>query len=214
MEADATPVVGKEGRTKGVVLLLPVRQDKARWKGWEEVLRQGKKEGLRWALPPSPPQRGIGDALEGCVVVEEERMFTKAQLQFLLALANEKRLSKEVQDKYTEKDDPAWTVEVTLAFHVALLKDFGVPEELIDKALDEFFSARYTYRFDPEMQFFLKDLLHVKYDLTGDGPLRVGQEVPECQLHDLHGNPKLLSSFVQRSVESGRPLVVFAGSWT
>jgi len=58
---------------------------------------------------------------------------------------------------------------------------------------------------------FFKNLVYVQYDLTGDGPIQLGEDVPDCVLYDLEGKTTTLHSFMK---DYTQPLVVFAGSWT
>lgn len=81
-----------------------------------------------------------------------------------------------------------WFGYVTDLMHRKLLKAEGYGDRL-EEALDEcmpwvtfnsraaVYSCRWRFREDPEMTEFFKGLIHVKMDLTGDGPLKYGCEI-------------------------------------
>jgi len=94
--------------------------------------------------------------------------------------------------------------------YASIVRKFPIPDE--QAALDEVFSARATYKGDKDMEEFMANLLHVKYDFTGDGPIQEGDDIVDVALCELNGNSTKLSTFLIAS--NNRPLVVFAGSWT
>lgn len=135
-------------------------------------------------------------------------IFTRDELKTILKRADEMRLSKEVQDAISEKDDIELAFSVTREIYASIVREYQIPDE--ESALDEVFSARAMFTGDKDMEDFMSTLLHVKYDFTGDGPIQEGDDMVDAQLFDLNGEPRKLSQFVN----TNRPLVVFAGSWT
>lgn len=136
----------------------------------------------------------------------------KAEMKEILKRCNELRFEQHTQDLYSQRDDPAWSAVVTENFHRDVLREHGFVDEDIEDALMQVFSCRWKYRKDPDMQEFFKTLIHVQFDLTGDGPIQVGDDVPDCKLYDLNGKETTLHTFIDEA--SPQPLVVFAGSWT
>jgi hypothetical protein len=74
------------------------------------------------------------------------------------------------------------------------------------------------YQDDAEMQEFFANLLHVKYDYTGDGPLGLNQVLDDhvlaIELFELDGSKKTLGDFVAEAKAQSKPLAILAGSWT
>jgi len=101
---------------------------------------------------------------------------------------------------------------------ILLKKELGCTDDVIEDVADELYCARYNYRFDDEMQEFFKTLTHVKYDLTGDGPLQIGDEISNAKdiiLHHLDSASTVtLEEMILSSKSKGVPLVILAGSWT
>jgi len=78
---------------------------------------------------------------------------------------------------------------------------------------------RQQYQDDAEMQAFMADLLHVKYDFTGDGPLALNQPLPEevldIRLVELDGQrQRTVREFVALAHADHKPLAILTGSWT
>jgi len=113
---------------------------------------------------------------------------------------------------YTEKDDTNWSAQVTTSLYRKVLREYEFEDS--ERMLDKVFSARYVYRFDEEMNEFFSTLVHVKYDLTGDGPIQHGDECPDTSLYELDGQPTSLSHYMNKAKQMNLPLVVIAGSWT
>jgi len=137
----------------------------------------------------------------------------------ILKRADEMRHDPRTQALYSQKEDPEWFYKVTDNFHRQLLLDeFGYSKDVVEDVLDEFYSCRWHYQNHPEMQKFLKTLTHVKYDITGDGPIEPGQDITTLtkgvQLHNLDGQPIDFGDYVAKSQNEGKPLVIFAGSMT
>jgi len=73
-------------------------------------------------------------------------------------------------------------------------------------------SARVIYARDREFVAQMKEYAYyMKYDISGDTYLNVGDLIPECRLHTLEGEPALLSQFYS---QNQRPLVIVAGSYS
>ena len=91
----------------------------------------------------------------------------------------------------------------------------GHPPPIWQAALTEVFAARNDYAHDEPMQQFMRQLLHVKHDLTRDGPLAAGDAVPlDVPLHMLGEGAGTSSVGAQVAAAAGRPLVLVAGSWS
>eukprot|EP01102_Stenamoeba_stenopodia_P009751 TRINITY_DN2888_c0_g1_i2.p1 TRINITY_DN2888_c0_g1~~TRINITY_DN2888_c0_g1_i2.p1 ORF type:complete len:276 (-),score=50.29 TRINITY_DN2888_c0_g1_i2:634-1461(-) len=137
----------------------------------------------------------------------------------ILAIAdieNEMRLSAEYQEKYSLKDDVPHHFAVSDEIQRNALRKFGIQEDDIEKALNEYRSVRMTYKDDTEFLESLKDkLIYMKYDRSRKGSLEVGDFVSEeslssvivYKLEDEVGKP--LSIF-----KNDKPLVLLAGSYT
>jgi len=138
--------------------------------------------------------------------------------QILQRADDERQHSKALQDRYTEKEDPEWFAFVTHEMHKSVLRDFGYADADLEDVVDELYTARFNYRFDDDMQKFFRTLTHVKFDLTGDGPLQIGEEIPNAKdivLHELDSDATVtLGDKIESNRTSGKALVVFAGSWT
>jgi len=145
-----------------------------------------------------------------CNLEKQNHIFGKEDLQKILKRADELRLSPEIQDELSEKDDTSYSFEVVNKMHVKVLREFGVDESGMEQALQEVYTTRYRFQNDLDMQKFMANLLHVKYDLTGEGPINAGDELHDVVLHNFDESPKSLTQFMTNN----RPLVVFAGSWT
>jgi len=137
-------------------------------------------------------------------------LLSKESLKQILKQADEARLSKEIQDLLSERDDIDAAFEIVHNMHLKILRDNGFNEEDIPRAIGEVYSARYNYRYDEDMKNFMSNLLHVKYDLTGDGPIQEGDRMKDVTLYTLNEEPVPLSNFYS----SSKPLVIFAGSMT
>jgi len=160
-------------------------------------------------LKESVPDDGCVCSPAGC---SGKKVISKEEMKQILARGNELRFTKEIQDLYSQKDDTNWSAEVTTNMYRKALREFGFEDT--ERMLDKVFSARWVYRNDAEMTEFFKTLVHVKFDLTGDGPLQVGDECPDTLLHELDGTPTSLSHYINKAKEQKVPLVVIAGSWT
>jgi len=141
-----------------------------------------------------------------------KKEISKEDMKRILTRGNELRFSKEIQDRYTEKDDTDWSALVTNDMYRQVLVEFGFEDS--ERMLDKVYSARWFYRNDAEMNEYFKTLIHVKFDLTGDGPLQEGDECPDTLLYELDGKQTSLSHYMNVAKEKGLPLVVIAGSWT
>jgi len=98
--------------------------------------------------------------------------------------------------------------------HANILREMGYKGEDLWEALDQVYSARWRFQEDEEMNQFFSTLIHVQMDFTADGPIQVGDPLVSVPLHELDGKEIQFSSFIEKSQQAHRPLVVFAGSWT
>eukprot|EP00026_Physarum_polycephalum_P009649 Phypoly_transcript_09778.p1 GENE.Phypoly_transcript_09778~~Phypoly_transcript_09778.p1 ORF type:complete len:160 (+),score=25.58 Phypoly_transcript_09778:188-667(+) len=137
-----------------------------------------------------------------------EPIFTKDQIKAILSEADKMRLSNEIQDAFSEKDDIANFFAIMKEIYASIVRKLPVSDK--EKALEEVFSVRAIYKGDKEMEEFMSSLIHVKYDLTGDGPIQQGDPMVDASLFGLDGSPTKLSSFL---APNNRPLVVIAGFW-
>jgi hypothetical protein len=137
-------------------------------------------------------------------------MISKQTLFAILTEANQRRLSKEVQDEMNRYNLSRWFATVTDAMHIRILAEFGFGD-FLGTALDELYSARWRYRDDAELTTFFSTLVHVRMDFTGQGHIKVGDQVPDdAPLATLDGEKKVLREYFS----SMKPLIVFAGSYT
>jgi len=193
------------GSSHHVGSILPTADSSTLTGGCKEGTCSGCPEtstniGLPWAVDENEEQSGTYQVL------------SKEEMKRILTRANEWRVTKELQDLYSEKDDPDWNVLVTHNMHRQVLRELGF--SATERMLDQVYSARWKYRNDDEMQVFFKDLIHVKYDLTGDGPLQLKEECPDAVLWNLNGERTSLHHFIKEAKAKSLPLAVLAGSWT
>eukprot|EP00163_Fabomonas_tropica_P004075 TRINITY_DN1361_c0_g1_i13.p1 TRINITY_DN1361_c0_g1~~TRINITY_DN1361_c0_g1_i13.p1 ORF type:complete len:231 (-),score=11.66 TRINITY_DN1361_c0_g1_i13:787-1479(-) len=125
---------------------------------------------------------------------------SKAQVRQCLARIERTRHSQELYDAYSKQDDMDYFLETTGHF---MRRDIGLflegegilvksmsafeRESVVEHVLEEICSVRYNYMNDPEMQDWLSQLTHVKYDHAGPGQLMTGSQVPvdEIPVHIL-----------------------------
>jgi len=138
----------------------------------------------------------------------------KETIKKILIEANKRRFSEEIQAEFNKFNNSRWFGIVVDIMHAKILRGMGYSGQDLEDALDQVYSARWRYLQDEEMNLFFKDLIHVKMDFTGDGPIQVGDPLVSVPLHELNGKEIQFSSFLQKAQEACRPLVVFAGSWT
>jgi len=131
----------------------------------------------------------------------------------ILIKANETRYSKEIQAEFNKVNHANWFGFVIDKMHRQILTDFGYGDRL-EQALDELYSSRWRYRKDEDMNTFFRTLIHVKMDLTADGPIKPGDWAVDTKLITLDNEETTFSSYVQKADTMRKPLVVFAGSWT
>lgn len=119
-----------------------------------------------------------------------------AMMKKILTRCNDLRLSEEIQKKLSEKDDSQWFEKVYIQMHEDVLQDpsYGPPvltqlskkhpeyPHLLKEVSNELFSARANFASHPEMQEFMKTLLHVKYDFAQEGDLWEGMDAPDVPL--------------------------------
>jgi len=149
----------------------------------------------------SPPISLINDEQQLMDIIWEKNF-----LMTLLKREDEMRHSPEIQMLYDkgwkEEGIPPTTIEINM--QKQLLKEFGLDPEV---GLPIFQSYRSIYENDPD----IKDLaLYIKYDRSGAGSLRVGDNMPDVQLSTLDGQSVKLSDFVKPD----RPLVLVGGSYS
>lgn len=106
-----------------------------------------------------------------------------------------------------------WFAQITDALHVKLLAQAGYGDYLAT-ALEEFYTTRWRYRDSPEMIAFMAPLKHVRLDLTGPGSLLPGDPLVDVPLATLKGDQTSLLSLQKEAAVEGKPLIVFAGSYT
>lgn len=145
-----------------------------------------------------------------------ERWLSRDLTREALIRAEKRRFDKDIQDEYSKKDCTTWFCVVTNELHRGVLRDLGVPDDLLEDVLDELYSSRWYYRNDDEMNEFFKTLIHVKMDLTGMGPISEGDVVPGdmmlTSIEDEVARP--FQFYVDLAKADSVPLVVLAGSWT
>lgn len=136
----------------------------------------------------------------------------KDTLKRVLAKVDARRCESAVQERYSEKDSVPWFGQVTEELYNEALTEAGVSADSLAAARECVYTARSRCKmdYDEEMQQFMSDLVHVKYDLTDDWELSCPPELPEVSLHTLEGTTVSLNDYVNRS----SPTVVLAGSWS
>eukprot|EP01126_Amoeba_proteus_P037325 TRINITY_DN3848_c0_g1_i11.p1 TRINITY_DN3848_c0_g1~~TRINITY_DN3848_c0_g1_i11.p1 ORF type:complete len:115 (-),score=19.69 TRINITY_DN3848_c0_g1_i11:616-960(-) len=110
-------------------------------------------------------------------------------------------------------DHSAWFGYVVDVMHRRILRDMGY-ENRLNQALDEVYSCRWRFRDDEEMNKFFANLIHVKMDLTADGPLQSGDLAVDTKLVTLNNEETSLYHYLDNANQLKKPLVVFTGSWT
>jgi len=143
----------------------------------------------------------------------EGYILSKEVIVDLLTKADAERRAPWVQAEMNKINHSDWFAYVTDLMHRKLLKKEGYGQNL-ERALDELYSCRWRFRRDEEMNEFFKTLVHVKMDLTADGPLKPGDNAANATLYTFEGEKTDFFSYLNRSKDANKPLVVFAGSWT
>jgi len=155
-----------------------------------------------------------------CEVVQESIparnsvFIDKETTKKILIEANKRRFSKEIQVEFNKFNNSRWFGVVVDTMHANILREMGYKGEDLWEALDQVYSARWRFQEDEEMNQFFSTLIHVQMDFTADGPIQVGDPLVSVPLHELDGKEIQFSSFIEKSQQAHRPLVVFAGSWT
>lgn len=151
----------------------------------------------------------------------EHEALDKPALRRVLARVDEQRRSERVQAEYSAADECAWFAEATERLYVEALREEGVEEKDMPVALACVYSVRSKCRedYDEEMQAFMTELIHVKYDLTdrqwesSTMDEKSAEAANTLALHTLKdGTPRLWRDLV--GATSSRPLCVLAGSWS
>jgi len=102
----------------------------------------------------------------------------------ILTKENELRLSKEIQDLYSESDSNENFKKITDNLQIEALKEFGFDE----KYLVVLRNARYDYKRNPK---FTDITVYFKYDISKRGNMTVGSLAFNCDLYTLEGKKKM-----------------------
>jgi hypothetical protein len=146
------------------------------------------------------PTNGRINFLPFTPTVPIEKMPDRETLLQILALENELRLSKEVQDEYWLSRFPTG---VTLKVQTQVVSKFGYSDPWIIP------SAMYYYKDDKEVM----DIPHyVKYNRSRQGRLGCGDTIPEIPLSTMNGCATSLRERMEPY--STAPVVLVAGSYT
>eukprot|EP01065_Artemidia_motanka_P036581 TRINITY_DN44546_c0_g1_i1.p2 TRINITY_DN44546_c0_g1~~TRINITY_DN44546_c0_g1_i1.p2 ORF type:complete len:247 (+),score=75.03 TRINITY_DN44546_c0_g1_i1:42-743(+) len=130
----------------------------------------------------------------------------RATVMAMFARENEFRLSKEVQDEYTELLIP-FNGTTTANLQKRLLQEYGFPS--CENGLLLWNTQRHEYQGDEEV---LRIPLYVRQDVSGVGTLRVGDAYTDCRLVRADGSNVLLSDFVDQAGK--QPLVIVGASYS
>ena len=121
----------------------------------------------------------------------------------MYARENTLRTCKETQEAYSRHEMP-FNSDVTHNLQSKLLWEYDLPPT--PDALRLWHTQRHHHRDDPEVRSIP---LYIKYDVSREGDLRVGDESVNVRLVRPCGAEAMLSDFV-----TSRPLIVIAGSYS
>lgn len=147
--------------------------------------------------------------------LNDRRLFSKDDLKSILKEFTTSRLSTKTQQRLSEVDSCMHFHDVALDVLFETVNLHGYPHALLEDAVLEILSHRSDYKDDAQMQQWMADnLVHVKYDLTDEGKIKVGEGLPlnKAMVYSLDNlEPCTLSNLL---TNDGRPLAILAGSWS
>lgn len=128
-------------------------------------------------------------------------------LKSMVRREQELRTCEETQQKYSEAERQETTdwMEVTIALQEQVIREFQIED--IAWGLYQLRRACDQY---PDDADFINIPLYHKYQRSRQGSLREGDACPDMPLHHLNKEMVSLLSLVR----PGRPLCIFAGSYT
>jgi hypothetical protein len=179
-----------------------------------KVRQQGRKPALLMALMLRHIS-GKRDFDLFASPLTDERLFSKEDLKSILKDFTAKRLSGPVQERLSEKDSPMHFHDVGLDVLHDTITQHGYPHATLQEAVLEVLSHRHDYQGDVQMQqWMLDNLVHVKYDLTAQGDLKVGDKL---LMNDeiVHSLDNLKPCTLQDMLSTDeKPVAILAGSWS
>jgi len=149
------------------------------------------------------------------VTDQREKRLPAKDMRWLLQREEELRLSKPIQDRFTDPDFSAILIAGEVQQTVAL-------EYLADKGLkgtkEEVGEVVSMIRVAPALYPECPDFAHIphyrRFNRARQGQLNIGDWAPDVRLKRLNGTSTCMSEYRSKRPMPSRPLVVVAGSYT